>query len=141
MIPNGHLINLTNCLSETSEALFVFALTIRRFAPVGADDHKVGDSVLAHWEQGDAYFVATIVEDKESDFFVVFEDGDTASVKKTLIRKNDIKAGSKVVARWKNGQYYRATVGKIVGRALYIHYDDGSKGWAPWAWIAVKEEK
>lgn len=109
--------------------------------PVVAADYKVGDCVLAHWEQGDAFFVATIVEDKESHFFVLFEDGDTASVKKTLIRKNDIGAGSKVVARWKNGQYYRATVGKIVGRALYVHYDHGDKGWAPWSWIAVKDGK
>ncbi len=110
-------------------------------APIAAADFQIGDTVLAHWERGDAYFVGTIVEDQEAAFLIVFEDGDTAQVKKALVRKNDIKAGSKVVARWKDGEYYRATVGKIVGRALYIHYDDGTKGWAPWAWIAVKEEK
>ena len=110
-------------------------------APITAAEFKIGDTVLAHWEQGDAFFVGTIVEDRKSEYLIVFEDGDTAQVKKTLVRKNNIKAGSKVVARWKDGQYYRAKVAKIVGRALYIQYDDGTKGWAPWAWIAVKEEK
>jgi len=26
----------------------------------------------------------------------------------------------------------------VVGRAFYIHYDDGDKRWVPWSWIAVK---
>ena len=110
-------------------------------APAVGADFQVGDTVLAHWVQGDAYFVGTIVEDKDSDFLIVFEDGDTANVKKGRVRENNIKAGSKVLARWKDGEYYRAKVAKIIGRALYIHYDDGTKGWAPWAWIAVKDEK
>ena len=114
-------------------ALFLVA------SPIAAADFEVGDSVLAHWEQGDAYFVGTIVEDKKSEFLIVFEDGDTAPVAKTRVRKNNIKAGSKVIAKWKDGEYYRAKVARIVGRALYIHYDDGTKGWAPWSWIAVKD--
>ncbi|NNE00342.1 MAG: hypothetical protein HKN47_23735 [Pirellulaceae bacterium] len=114
-------------------ALFLVA------GPITAADFKVGDWVLAHWEQGDGYFVGTIVEDKQSVFLVLFEDGDTAEVKKTKVKENDIQAGSKVVARWKDGQYYRAKVDKIVGRALFIHYDDGTKDWAPWSWIALKD--
>ena len=120
-------------MTMLSAALFLFAV------PSEAADFAIGNSVLAHWEQGDAYFVGTIVEDQKSDFLIVFEDGDTAKVTKAKVRKNDIKAGSKIVARWKDGQYYRATVAKIVGRALYIHYSDGDKGWAPWSWIAVKD--
>lgn len=105
---------------------------------VTAAEFEVGDTVLAHWQIGDAYFVGTIVEEQGPSFLVVFEDGDTAMVRKDRVRENDIKSGSKVVAKWKDGEYYRATVAKIVGRALYIHYDDGTKGWAPWGWIAAK---
>ena len=103
-----------------------------------ADDFKVGDTVLAHWMKGNAYFVGTLVEDNGPSFVVVFEDGDVANVSKTKVRKNDIRVGSRVIARWKDDEYYRGKVAKIVGRALYIHYDDGDKGWAPWSWIAVQ---
>jgi hypothetical protein len=103
-----------------------------------AEDVKIGDTVLAHWPQGNAYFVGTAVEDKGAGLLIVFEDGDTLVVSKTKVRANDIKVGSQVIARWKDGEYYRATVAKIVGRALYVHYSDGDKGWVPWSAIAVK---
>jgi hypothetical protein len=106
--------------------------------PAMAAEVQIGDTVLAYWEMGDAYFVGTAVEKKGTDFLIVFEDGDTAVVDKAKVRSNDIKVGSKVIARWKDGQYYNATVAKIVGRALYVHYEDGDRGWAPWSWIAVK---
>jgi hypothetical protein len=106
--------------------------------PALAEGVKVGDTVLAHWAPGNAYFVGTAVEEKGPGFLIVFEDGDTAVVSKSKIRQNDIKAGSRVIARWKDGQYYQGRVVKIVGRALYIRYDDGDEGWAPWSWIAVK---
>jgi hypothetical protein len=70
-------------------------------------------------------------------YLVVFEDGDQAVLKETQIRKNDLKVGSAVVARWQDGHFYSGKIGKVVGRAFYIHYDDGDKGWAPWSWIAI----
>jgi hypothetical protein len=106
--------------------------------PAVAEEVEVGDTVLAHWAQANAYFVGTAVEEKDAGFLIVFEDGDTAVVSKAKIRPNDIRVGSRVLARWKDGMYYPARVAKIVGRALFIHYEDGDKGWAPWSWIAVK---
>ena len=94
--------------------------------------------MLAWWAPGDAYFVGTVAEKQAGGYFIVFEDGDTTVVPEGKIRKNDIKVGTAVIARWSDGQYYPGRVAKIVGRALYIHYDDGDKGWAPWSWIAVK---
>ena len=105
---------------------------------VVAEEVKVGDTVLAYWARGGAYFVGTAVEESGPGYLIVFEDGDTSVVSKTKIRKNDIKVGSRVISRWKDGKYYEARVTKIVGRALYVHYDDGDKGWVPWSFIAVK---
>lgn len=107
-------------------------------APAAAADVDVGDTVLAYWAPARAYFVGTVVEKRATGYYVVFEDGDNAIVPKTKVLKNNIKVGSSVFAKWKNGKYYKGKVAKIVGRALYIHYDDGDKGWAPWSWIAIK---
>ena len=107
-------------------------------ASVVAEEVKVGDSVLAYWARGGAYFVGTAVEESGPGYLIVFEDGDTSVVSKTKIRKNDIKVGSRVISRWKDGKYYEARVTKIVGRALHVHYDDGDKGWVRWSCIAVK---
>ena len=104
-----------------------------------AAEVKVGDSVLGYWAETQVYYTGTAVEQKGTRFVVVFDDGDTAELPADKVRVNDIKAGSKVAARWTDGEYYRGTVAKVVGRALYIHYADGDKGWVPWSWIAVEK--
>ena len=103
-----------------------------------AEAAAVGDTVLAFWKPGDAFFVGTAVEKSDNGFVIVFEDGDTAVVPAAKIRKYDLKVGSAVIARWSDGKYYKGKIAKVVGRAFYIHYDDGDKRWAPWSWIAVK---
>jgi hypothetical protein len=117
-------------------ALFIFCLLL--LVPSVARAVDVGDTVLAYWQPAGVYFVGTAVEAKGNGFLILFEDGDQAIVDKAKIRANDIKVGTAVYARWDDGNFYKGKVAKIVGRALYIHYDDGDKGWAPWSWIAVK---
>ena len=99
---------------------------------------EVGDSVLAYWEPGKAYFIGTVVENRGDSYQVVFEDGDTAIVSAKKIRPHDLKVGRSVIARWEDGESYRGKIAQVVGRAYYIHYSDGDKGWAPWSWIAVE---
>jgi hypothetical protein len=106
-------------------------------APPAARAVAVGDTVLAYWEPAKAYFIGTAVEKADGGYLVVFEDGDRAVVPEAKIRKYDLKVGSPVIALWTDGMRYRGKVAKVVGRAFYIHYDDGDKGWAPWAWISV----
>ena len=106
--------------------------------PSSAQAVEVGDTVLAFFEPANAYFIGTAVEKADGGFRIVFEDGDTAIVPAGKIRKKDIKVGTAVIAKWTDGKYYPGKVAKVVGRAFYIHYDDGDKGWAPWSWVGVK---
>ena len=103
-----------------------------------ADDVKVGDWVLAHWASADAYFVGTAAEEREEGFVVVFEDGDINVVDRARVRRNELGRGSRVFARWSDRRYYPGRIEKIVGRALYINYDDGDRRWVPWSGIAVR---
>jgi hypothetical protein len=105
---------------------------------LGAEEPKVGGTVLAWWEESQAYFLATVVEKQGTDFAVVFEDGDIATLPPAKIKENSLKVGSKVVARWNDGEYYGGTISKAVGRAFYIKYEDGDERWVPWSWIATK---
>jgi len=118
-----------------SVPLFVWAMLV--VAPSPARAVEIGDTVLAYWEQGKAYFIGTAVEKADGGYRIVFEDGDRAVVPEAKIRKYDIKVGTKVIALWTDGKRYRGKVAKVVGRAFYIHYDDGDKGWAPRSWISV----
>jgi hypothetical protein len=103
---------------------------------------KVGDEVLAYWEKGDAYFIGTLVEAdntvKGGGFLVIFADGDSAVVPYARIKPLKITTDMKVIARFTDGQYYPGVISKIVGRAYYIHFDDGDKAWTSAAGIAVK---
>lgn len=112
--------------------------TLLVIVPSSARAADVGDTVLAYWAPADAYFIGTVVEKADAGYQIVFEDGDTGVVAADKIRKNDIKVGTAVVAKWKDGKFYPGKIAKVAGRAFYIHYDDGDKGWAPWSWIAVK---
>ena len=53
--------------------------------------------------------------------------------------KGHLAVGSRVLARWSDGTYYPGSIARIVGRALYIHYDDGDERWVPLSGIAVVE--
>lgn len=99
-------------------------------------DSDVGDTVFAWWEPNGIYFVGTVVEEEGARSLVVFEDGAQAWVNSNQVKPMDIAQGSKVYARWTDGRYYPGVVGRIVGRALFIQYDDGDEGWTSWAGIA-----
>ena len=103
-----------------------------------AEEPKVGATVLGWWQESQAYFLATVVEKKGTDYVVLFEDGDMATLPADKIKENTLKVGSKVVAKWDDGEYYGGTISKAVGRAFYIKYEDGDERWVPWSWIAVK---
>jgi hypothetical protein len=120
-----------------SVALLVGSLVIAA-VPVVAQAVAPGDTVLAYWEPERAYFLGTAIEKSGPGYLVVFEDGDRAVVPEAKIRKNDIQVGTAVMARWDDGNIYSGRVAKVLGRACYIHDDDGDKGWVPWSWIAVK---
>ena len=118
---------------------FLAVLMLFIAVPAVAQEVEVGDTVLAHWAPTNAYFLGTAVEERDASFLIVFEDGDTAVVSTRNVFKNDITVGSRVHARWSDNRYYPGIVARIVGRALYIQYDDGDQGWVPWSGIAVSE--
>jgi hypothetical protein len=102
----------------------------------------VGDRVFAYWEESEGYFVGTIVETdstiKGGGFLVVYDDGDQAVVPYARIKPLDVQAGSKVFAKWSDGKLYPGTVKRIIGNAIFIHFDDGDEGWTAWSGIAIK---
>jgi hypothetical protein len=106
--------------------------------PVGGSLSAVepGLTVLAPW--GEGLFLGTVVAEAEGGYHVVFEDGDEAVVPLDRMRKAELAVGSRVFARWRDGRHYPGTIARIVGRAFYVHFDDGDRGWAAWSEIAVK---
>ncbi|MCS7076602.1 MAG: hypothetical protein NZ455_07835 [Bacteroidia bacterium] len=98
----------------------------------------IGEAVLAFWKDAGAYFIGTVVEQKDEQYYVVFFDGDQGWIPGSKIKKLEIKEGDKVIARWSDGKYYPGRVAKVTGGAFYIHFDDGDKGWTSLAGIASK---
>lgn len=116
--------------------LFVGAMLV--LSPPAVRAVEVGETVLAYWAPAKAYFVGTAVEKTPGGYRVVFEDGDQGVVPPDKIRKFDIKVGTAVMARWTDRQFYPGKVARVAGRALYIHYNDGDKGWVPLSGIALR---
>ena len=102
---------------------------------------KLGALVLAHWESAGAYFVGTVVEERECDggLLIVFENGNIGIIDSARVTTlKELGPGSRVFARWRDGVYYPGRIDRIVGRALYIIYDDDDGCWMPWSAIRVE---
>lgn len=118
-----------------------FALLLLLSANAAFAQAKPGDLVFAFYQKAEAYFAATVVEEdpaNKGQWRVIFEDGDSAVVAPTQLKTVDVKEGLEVFARWKDGKFYQGKVAKVVGRAVWIEYKDGDKGWASMGNIAVK---
>jgi len=101
--------------------------------------YNVGESVLAYWRTTGLFHMGTIVDHNSYGYHVVFEDGDQAnSIADAEIKSANLSVGTKVLAMWTDKSLYPGTIAKICGRAFYIHFDDGDKGWAPMMGIALK---
>jgi hypothetical protein len=109
-------------------ALGLFLLA--RVAPAG-EVPKVGDAVWAQWLPNDWYHGQA---DKKCSIglHVAFDDGDQADRPLGLIvvdrapKKEDVKVGTHLLARWTGGKVYPGTVQRVTPAGKYaIQFDDG----------------
>jgi hypothetical protein len=107
-----------------------------------AKNIEIGQSVLAFWKFNGLYYVGTVVhQEKRADsivYHVVFEDGDSGIIPSRKVHPLSLGTGSRVLAKGYDKRMHPGIIKKIVGRAIYIHFDDGNRGWTTWSGIAVK---
>ena len=107
-------------------------------------DIEIGDLVLAYWQDDGMYYYGTAVEyDKNvkgGAYLIIYEDGSEALVPSALVVDFWIEVGTKVYGRWGGGGMYPGKVAKIVGNAVYVHFDDGDKGWTSLGGIALESD-
>jgi hypothetical protein len=129
-------------MKTSLKVLLFFLVSLFAVTSVCGIDFDIGERVLAYWEDSSLYYVGTTVEYdstiKGGGYHIVFADGDQDVIPITRIKPFDLKVGSKVLALWSDGNLYNGTIHKILGDAVYIHFDDGDKGWTSWAGIAVE---
>jgi hypothetical protein len=96
-------------------------------ADAGPGKWPEGSRVLAVWPIEQIYwYPATVKVSTKQWVEVHYDDGHKARVKASEVMAIDIKAGSKVFARFKGGPYYQpAEVTEIKGEKIRLSYDDG----------------
>jgi hypothetical protein len=122
--------------------ILLFFLFVCVSSIVSADGYDIGEKVLAYWEASELYYVGTVVEYdttiKGGGYYIVFADGDQDLIPYVNIKPFTLTSGSPVLAMWSDGYLYPGIIARITGDAVYIHFDDGDKGWTSWAGIAVE---
>jgi predicted Zn finger-like uncharacterized protein len=104
-----------------------------------------GDRVLAHWpkerqeyDEEPWWYTGTVVEVQAERIRVLFDDGDQSWLISEQVRSVDIKPGSRVFGRWKQGHtFFPGTASVVEGERLHIQYDDGDQEWTTFRWIRV----
>jgi hypothetical protein len=90
--------------------------------------YGIGARVLGKW--GASWFPGTIDQINGDQFFVRFDDGDTAWVTVTGLQPEaGYPVGARIRRLWTDGQYYLGTVHELSGRDIFVHFDDGDTAW------------
>ena len=88
---------------------------------------KAGDRVLGQWSDG-FWYPATVVSVDSGIFSVSFDDGDTANLNSSKIKKLDWGVGTSVQCNWKSGGvYYTGKITTKNGDEIHVSYDDGDQ--------------
>ncbi len=131
-----------NLLKQKYKILLLSAIICFAVNVLEAKEREIGQSVLAFWKFNGLYYVGTIVHRdmtaKGIVYHIVFEDGDLGIVPSHKVHSLSLGIGSKVLAKRDNGGISPGIIEKITGRALFIRFDDGDRGWAAWSGIAVR---
>lgn len=97
-----------------------------------------GMKVVASW-QGNSWWVATVDSISGDDVNLTYSDKTTGVKNKSLVLPHPsvqytdgkpccFKAGDKVVAKWKNDNWWVGTIDKVEKDKAHVTYSDGEKG-------------
>lgn len=97
-----------------------------------------GMKVVASW-QGSSWWVAKVDSISGDDVNLTYSDNTTGVKNKSLVLPHPsvqytggkaccFKAGDKVVAKWKNDNWWVGTIDKVEKGQAYVTYSDGEKG-------------
>ncbi len=101
--------------------------------------YNIGDTVFGYWKSTGSYHVGTVVNNDGGRYHVVFEDGDQVNdLSDGDLQPFNLQVGMKVFAKWSNASFYPGTIANITGRAFFINFEDGDKGWTSMSGILLK---
>jgi hypothetical protein len=108
----------------------------------------VGDEVMAPWADDGYLYPAIIVSVADAiaqgevvqQLHVAYLDGDEGDVAaNSVLRGAELSIGASVSVNWKGkGTYFEGVVKQRVGRAYFVHYEDGDKGWTTIAQVRME---
>ncbi len=94
------------------------------------EDVRIGDEVLAPWQNDGFLYPAFVVALDGALAHVAFLDGGEADVPLPSVRRGCFGIGITLLVNWRGkGKFYRGVVAARVSNALYVHYEDGNRGW------------
>lgn len=99
--------------------------------PVGMGSFPFEESqrVLA-FDSDEFLYPAEIVSIDDDRVIVQYLDGPEKMLTPELIRKFELRAGTKIECRWKGGpNYFPGKLDKVEGERVFIKYDDGDEEW------------
>lgn len=104
---------------------FAMAAGAALLLSTAASAQRVGDWVLAPWEDSTQFFPGVIVASAGQQVTVRFDDGTTENRLASDLRPFNWRAGSHVECRWTDGQWYAATIQMMGadGLTMDIRYD------------------
>ena len=106
---------------------YVGVLALCLLAPSAAVAQEPGDWVLAQWQGGSAWYPGVVQARSGDHVRIRYDDGSVEMRPANQVRPFDWRAGSRIVCRYTDGQWYDATIVRMDGGGLTldIRYDDG----------------
>lgn len=109
----------------TRRILAAIAIAAAVTTPAVAQGWGPGDRVLGQWSNG-KWHPARVADWSRGNYYIVFDDGDTAWVDRDGIRPFSWGPGTPVECKWQAGdKYFSGTIERMRGSAIFVAYDDG----------------
>lgn len=104
-------------------------------------DFRIGDEVLATWQDDGFLYPAIVVAVDAATAHVAYLDGSEATLPLTALRHGTLGPGLRLQANWRGGgSYFEGTITQRIGLAVYIAYADGDRGWSTLGQCRVSTE-
>lgn len=111
----------------TKKMFWIAAAAFAALAPNAAIAQQTGDWVLGQWRGGSEWYPGVIAGRSGNNLTIRYDDGTTETRPANQVRPFNWRAGSRVVCRFTNGQWYDATITRMDpgGLTVNVRFDDG----------------
>ncbi len=124
---------------KTKQKIIFFILILSSLRAFSGFSQEVGARVFANWDQDEYYYPATIIDLRDSEAYIVYDDFTREWVPLSSLEPDTIGEGARIQVLWNGDEYYHdAVILQRLGFAIHVRYEDDTEEYTTIAHIRIQ---